>query len=139
MTVAGAAGAPVAAAGDAPRGGPALPAGTCGRVFYGGGGVPDRLIVSDMPLRGGGALPTLQMSEAIAHVLRQRRFRAGRLRIGYQSCDDSTAQAGNYDEAKCAANAKLYAQTAAVIGEIGPFNSGCAYGQIPSRTARASR
>ena len=130
VTVAGAAGAPVAAAADA-KGGPALPAGTCGRVFYGGSGVPDRLIVSDMPLRGGGALPTPQMSEAIAYVLRQRGFRAGRLRIGYQSCDDSTAQAGIFDEAKCAANAKLYAQTTAVIGEIGPFNSGCAYGQIP--------
>ena len=87
----------------------ALPAATCGRVFYGGRGVPDRLIVSDMPLRGGGALPTPQMSEAIAYVLRQRGFRAGRLRIGYQSCDDSTAQAGIFDEAKCAANAKLYA------------------------------
>ena len=131
VTVAGAAGAPVAAAGEAPEGGPALPAATCGRVFYGGSGVPDRLIVSDMPLRGGGALPTLQMSEAIAHVLRQRGFRAGRLRIGYQSCDDSTAQAGIFDETKCSANAKLYAETAAVIGEIGPFNSGCAYGQIP--------
>ena len=100
-------------------------------MFYGGSGVPDRLIVSDMPLRGGGALPTPQMSEAIAYVLRQRGFRAGRLRIGYQSCDDSTAQAGIFDDAKCAANAKLYAQTPAVIGEIGPFNSGCAYGQIP--------
>ena len=131
VTVAGAAGAPLAAAGDAPRGGPALPAGTCGGVFYGGRGVPDRLIVSDMPLRGGGALPTSQMSEAIAHALRRRGFRAGRLRIGYQSCDDSTAQAGIFDEAKCAANAKLYARTPAVIGEIGPFNSGCAYGQIP--------
>ena len=131
VTVAGAAGAPVAAAGEVPEGGPALPAATCGRVFYGGAGVPDRLIVSDMPLRGGGSLPTLQMSEAIAHVLRQRGFRAGRLRIGYQSCDDSTAQAGIADEEKCAANAKLYAETPAVIGVIGPFNSYCAIGQIP--------
>ena len=131
VTVAGAAGAPVAAAGEVPEGGPALPAATCGRVFYGGAGVPDRLIVSDMPLRAGGSLPTLQMSEAIAYVLRQRGFRAGRLRIGYQSCDDSTAQAGIADEEKCAANAKLYAETPAVIGVIGPFNSYCAIGQIP--------
>ena len=131
VTVAGATGAPLAAAVDAPKGGPALPAATCGRVFYGGSGAPDRLIVSDMPLRGGGALPTPQMSEAIAQVLRRRGFRAGRWRIGYQSCDDSTAQAGNFDDAKCAANAKLYARTTAVIGEIGPFNSGCAYSQIP--------
>ena len=129
VTVAGAAGAPVVA--GKPEGGPALPAATCGDVFYGGAGVPDRLIVSDMPLRGGGSLPTLQMGEAIAHVLRQRGFRAGRLRIGYQSCDDSTAQAGIADEEKCAANAKLYADTPAVIGVIGPYNSYCAIGQIP--------
>jgi branched-chain amino acid transport system substrate-binding protein len=131
VTVAGAAGAPVAAAGEVPEGGPALPVATCGRVFFGGSGVPDRLIVSDMPLRGGGSLPTSQMSEAIAYVLRQRGFRAGRLRIGYQSCDDSTAQAGIADEEKCAANAKLYADSPAVVGLIGPYNSYCAIGQIP--------
>jgi YVTN family beta-propeller protein len=131
VTIAGAAGAPLAAAGEAPEGGPALPAGTCGKVFYGGSGVPDRLIVSDLPLRGGGALPTLQMSEAIAAVVRQRGFHAGRLRIGYQSCDDSTAQAGIFDPEKCVANAKLYADTPEVIGVIGPYNSGCTVGQLP--------
>jgi branched-chain amino acid transport system substrate-binding protein len=131
VTVAGAAGAPVAAAAESSRGGPALPAATCGRVFYGGTGEPQALIVSDMPLRGGGALPTLQMSEAIAQVLRGRGFRAGGRRIGYQACDDSTAQQGIYDEDKCAANAKLYAATTAVLGIVGPYNSGCAVAQLP--------
>ena len=129
LTVAGSAGAPLPAAGT-PSGGAALPASTCGRVFYGGKGAPQRLIVSDMPLRGRD-LPTLQMSEAIAYVLRQRGFRAGRFSVGYQACDDSTAQTGIFDQDKCAANAKLYAATPAVIGEVGPYNSGCAVVQIP--------
>ena len=103
----------------------------CGEVFYGGEGSPDRMIVSDMPLRGGPGLPTRQMSDAIAFVLRERGFRAGRFRIGYQSCDDSTEQSGIHDEQKCAANAQAFAATRLVIGEVGPYNSECARVQIP--------
>jgi branched-chain amino acid transport system substrate-binding protein len=109
----------------------ALPAETCGPVFYGGPGRPDRLIVSDMPLRGGPRLPTLQMSQAIAFMLRQRGFRAGAFRVGYQSCDDSTAQTGIFDPTKCAANAKAFVATRSVIGVVGPYNSSCAVAEIP--------
>ena len=109
----------------------ALPSATCGRVFYGGAGHPDRLIVSDLPLRGGPQLPARQMSQAIAFVLRQREFRAGTQRVAYQSCDDSTAQSGIFDREKCAANAKAYAAEPTVIGVVGPLNSGCAVQQIP--------
>jgi branched-chain amino acid transport system substrate-binding protein len=116
----------------------ALPAATCGAVFYRGPGQPDRLIVSDMPLRGGPRLATAQMSAAIEFALRQRGFRAGRFRIGYQSCDDSTAQTGIYDVDKCAQNARLYAASPAVVGEIGPYNSGCAYAQIPTLDSAAN-
>lgn len=110
---------------------PGLAQATCGEVFYGGAGRPDALIVSDMPLRGGRALPTRQMSDAIAYVLRERGFQAGRLRIGYQSCDDSTEQSGSFDEEKCAANAKAFAASDLVLGEVGPYNSGCARVQLP--------
>ena len=130
LTVAGSTEAPVPAA-ETTEASSALPASTCGQVFHGGEGEPDRLIVSDMPLRGGPSVPTQQMSEAIAYVLRERDFRAGEFTVGYQACDDSTAQTGIFDEEKCAANAKLFAATPAVIGEIGPYNSGCAYVQIP--------
>ncbi|MDX6637741.1 MAG: hypothetical protein QOJ01_1252, partial [Solirubrobacterales bacterium] len=108
----------------------ALPESTCGRVFYGGGGEPNGLIVSDMPLRGGPQLPTQQMSDAIAYVLRERGFRAGRYRIAYQSCDDSTEQSGIFDPNKCEANAKAFAAAGSVLGEVGPYNSACALGQI---------
>jgi branched-chain amino acid transport system substrate-binding protein len=71
------------------------------------------------------------MTQAITFILRERGFRAGALRIGYQSCDDSTTQTGIFDRAKCAANAKAFAANRTVIGVIGPYNSGCAVEQIP--------
>ena len=49
------------------------------------------------------------MVQAIEFILKQHDFKAGKYKIGYQSCDDSTAQAGSWDSAKCAANASAYA------------------------------
>jgi YVTN family beta-propeller protein len=118
------------AAASADGGVAGVPGPTCGRVFYGGPGRPDGLIVSDMPLRGGPQVPTQQMADAIAFVVRERGFRAGRYRIAYQSCDDSTEQSGIFDEAKCAANAKAFAALPSVLAEVGPYNSGCAFRQI---------
>jgi YVTN family beta-propeller protein len=133
VTVAGAGGGrlPAAAPARGLEGVSALPRSICGNVFYGGEGSPDYLIVSDLPLQGGAAFPTLQMSEAIGFVLRKRGFRAGRYRVAYQSCDDSTAQTGIFDPDKCASNAKEYGENPDVIGVIGPFNSGCAFSMIP--------
>jgi YVTN family beta-propeller protein len=130
VTVAGEPGGAVPAASTSTVSGvQALPRSSCGRVFYGGEGTPNYLIVSDLPLQGGGAFPTLQMSEAIAYVVRQHRFRAGRYRIAYQSCDDSNAR-GIFDGNKCGANAKAYADNPDVLGVVGPFNSGCAFEQL---------
>ena len=90
-------------------------------------GVPERLIVSDLQLHrpGIGLIP-----DAIAFVLRQHEFRAGRFRIGYQSCDDSTARQGDFEPEKCRANAGLYARTPRVVGIVGPYNSGCTDEQL---------
>jgi branched-chain amino acid transport system substrate-binding protein len=71
------------------------------------------------------------MTEAIRFVFEQRDFRAGQYTVGYQSCDDSTAQAGGYDLFKCFSNAQAYARSPAVLGIVGPYNSGCAAIQIP--------
>ena len=51
--------------------------------------------------------------------------------IGYQSCDDATAQAGKWDSGKCSQNANATPRTTSVIGVIGTFNSGCAAIIIP--------
>jgi branched-chain amino acid transport system substrate-binding protein len=71
------------------------------------------------------------MAHAIAFVLRERGFRAGPYRVAYQSCDDSIATTGLYDEAKCASNARAYAENPDVIGVVGTFNSACAVVVVP--------
>jgi DNA-binding SARP family transcriptional activator/ABC-type branched-subunit amino acid transport system substrate-binding protein/DNA-binding beta-propeller fold protein YncE len=108
----------------------ALPGTICGPVVS-GSNPPRFIVVSDLPLRGGERFVTPQMSAAVLHVLRQRSFRAGRYPVAFQSCDHSTAQTGLFDPRKCAANTKAYASNPDVIGVVGPYNSGCAYAEIP--------
>jgi branched-chain amino acid transport system substrate-binding protein len=71
------------------------------------------------------------MTDAIKFIFKQRGYKAGNYTVGYQSCDDSTAQAGKWDSSKCSANANAYARNSSVIGVIGTFNSGCAEIEIP--------
>jgi len=109
----------------------ALPASSCSDIYYEGDGDPDYIIASDLPLQGSGRTQTVQMTEAIKFVLKQHDFKAGDYKIGYQSCDDATAQQGKWASEKCSANANAYAQNKGVIGVIGTFNSGCAEIIIP--------
>jgi branched-chain amino acid transport system substrate-binding protein len=71
------------------------------------------------------------MVNAIRLALEQRDGKAGDVKIEYEVLDDSTAQAGQWDAAKCAENAQQSAQDEEIIGWIGPFNSGCAAVEIP--------
>ncbi len=109
----------------------ALPASSCSDIYYEGSGKPDFVIASDLPLQGSGRSQTVQMTEAIKFILKQHNFKAGDHNIGYQSCDDATAQEGAWASEKCSANAQAYAQNKTVIGVIGTFNSGCAEIIIP--------
>jgi branched-chain amino acid transport system substrate-binding protein len=109
----------------------ALPASSCSDIYYEGDGDPDYIIASDLPLQGSGRAQTVQMTEAIKFLLKQHDFKAGDYKIGYQSCDDATAQEGAWASEKCSANAQAYAQNKSVIGVIGTFNSGCAEIIIP--------
>jgi len=109
----------------------ALPASSCSDIYYEGDGDPDYIIASDLPLQGSGRTQTVQMTEAIKFILKQQNFKAGDYKIGYQSCDDATAQAGKWASEKCSANANAYAQNKSLVGVIGTFNSGCAEIIIP--------
>jgi branched-chain amino acid transport system substrate-binding protein len=109
----------------------ALPASSCTGIEFKGDGDPDVLIVSDLPLQGSSRTQTVQMVKAIRYVLDQREWKAGDLNVGYQVCDDSTAQAGKWDSGKCSQNGQAYAGNASVVGIIGTFNSGCAAIMIP--------
>jgi branched-chain amino acid transport system substrate-binding protein len=109
----------------------ALPASSCSPIYYQGSGKPNFIIASDLPLQGSSRAQTEEMVKAIQFELKQQGFKAGSYTIGYQSCDDSTAQAGKWDSGKCSANGNAYATNKSVIGVIGTFNSGCAEIIIP--------
>ena len=109
----------------------ALPSSSCTGIEYEGEGNPDALIVSDLPMQGSSRTQTVQMTKAIRYVLEQAEWKAGDLNIGYQVCDDATAQAGKWDSGKCNQNGRAYANNKSVIGVIGTYNSGCALIIIP--------
>jgi branched-chain amino acid transport system substrate-binding protein len=108
-----------------------LPSASCSAIEYEGEGEPDVLIASDLPLQGSSRTQTLQMTAAIRQVLNTAGWKAGDINVGYQSCDDSTAQAGKWDPGKCSQNANSYAENASVMMLIGTFNSGCAAIIVP--------
>jgi branched-chain amino acid transport system substrate-binding protein len=105
-----------------------LPASSCSAIQNSGG---QYLIASDLPLQGSGRTQTSQMTRAIKFILKSHGWKAGKYSLAYQSCDDSTAQAGKWDSGKCSANANAYAQNKSVLGVIGTFNSGCAEIIVP--------
>jgi branched-chain amino acid transport system substrate-binding protein len=109
----------------------ALPSASCTDIEFEGEGEPDVLIASDLPLQGSSRTQTLQIVGAIKQVLTSRDWKAGDLNVGFQSCDDSTAQAGKWDPGKCSQNANAYAENQSLYGIIGTFNSGCAAIIIP--------
>jgi len=76
------------------------------------------------------------MTKAIGYEFKQAGFKAGKYTVGYQSCDDSTAQAGAWDSAKCASNARAYAGDSSVIGVVGTL---LALLGLPGMYARAAR
>jgi branched-chain amino acid transport system substrate-binding protein len=105
-----------------------LPASSCSAIQNPSGNL---LIASDLPLQGSGRTQTSQMTRAIKYVFAQHGWKAGKYSLAYQSCDDSTAQAGKWDSGKASANANAYAQNSSVAGVIGTFNSGAAEIEIP--------
>ena len=109
-----------------------LPSSSCGPVFYKGSGSPQYLIATDLPLQGAGRAQNLAMGQAVRFVLeKQYKFKAGKYSIGFQECDDSTAQTGAWDPAKCSSNARAYAADRTLIGVLGTFNSGCSKLIVP--------
>jgi branched-chain amino acid transport system substrate-binding protein len=108
-----------------------LPSAACTDVEFEGEGEPQVIIASDLPLQGSSRTQTLQMVGAIKQVLATNGWKAGAVNVGFQSCDDSTAQAGKWDPGKCSQNANAYAENQSMMGLIGTFNSGCAAIIIP--------
>jgi branched-chain amino acid transport system substrate-binding protein len=110
---------------------------SCAEVLYEGEGEPDLIVVSDLPRRGPSAESAQVVIDAIELVFRQRRFRAGEYRVGYQSCNDSQGELPA-DPVLCRRNARDYVATEDVVGILGPWASGCALLQIPIVTREAA-
>ena len=121
--------------GEPPSRDTALPGSVCGDVHFNGEGRPDVLLVSDLTLKGGVREITQPMVDAFRLVLEQRGYEAGAFSVGYQSCDNATAQSGGPDSFRCGANAKAYARNLRVVGVFGSFSSPCSAFQIPITNA----
>jgi YVTN family beta-propeller protein len=126
---AGAGAAWVSAAAGAKDG--TLPASRCSEVAS-GGQQPDVLIASDLTLQGREGTLSRGLADTIRFVLKEHGFTAGRYVVGYQSCDDSTAQTSSYEQRRCTANANAYAHADRLVAVIGPVYSFCAEAQIPT-------
>jgi branched-chain amino acid transport system substrate-binding protein len=103
----------------------------CGDVQYSGSGDAQKLIVSDLPLKGDSAERSKQQNDAIVQELARKGWEAGNTQIAFQACDDSIASTGEWDENLCRSNAQKYAADSDVIGVIGTYNSGCAAIEMP--------
>ena len=108
-----------------------LPSETCEPVVAGNGGRADLLIASDLPLQGDSKLSATQMAQAMQFVLRERRFRAGRFRLAYQSCDDALPATGLFDQARCASNGRAFGRNPDLVAVMGSYNSGCTVSLLP--------
>jgi branched-chain amino acid transport system substrate-binding protein len=97
----------------------------------GGGGGTTVGIYSSLPLQGASKDQTNAMVKGIRLALAEAHNKAGDVTIDYQSLDDSTAQAGNWDPGQTAQNARKVAQDDKAVGYIGEFNSGASAISIP--------
>ncbi|HEY4451782.1 MAG TPA: branched-chain amino acid ABC transporter substrate-binding protein [Solirubrobacteraceae bacterium] len=104
---------------------------SCGPIQYEGVGKPDALIVSDLPLQGASSQRSAQMNDAVRLELRSAGWKAAKLKVGFQPCDDSDATTGLWSKPICEANANAYAADPSVLGVVGTYNSGCAAAMIP--------
>jgi branched-chain amino acid transport system substrate-binding protein len=88
-------------------------------------------VYSSLPLQGASKDQTGAMVQGIRLALEEAGNKAGNFTVNYQSLDDSTAQAGNWDPGQVAQNARKVAQDNKAVFYIGEFNSGASAISIP--------
>jgi branched-chain amino acid transport system substrate-binding protein len=118
----------VAACGDDEDGGGGGSASTTEGGGEGGGTVN---VYSSLPLQGASKDQTAAMVQGIELALKQANNKAGNTTIKYESLDDSTAQAGNWDPDATSENARKVAQDDKAVAYIGEFNSGASAISMP--------
>jgi branched-chain amino acid transport system substrate-binding protein len=100
----------------------------CGSSSSGGNTID---VYSSLPLQGASTAQTGPLVNGIKLALSQAGNKAGKFTIKYASLDDSTAAAGKWDPAACAADARKAAQDSKAVYYMGEFNSGCSEVSIP--------
>ena len=88
-------------------------------------------IYSSLPLQGASSAQTVPLVNGIKLALSQANNKAGQWTVKYQSLDDSTAAAGEWDPTQTAANARKAAADPKTVYYIGEFNSGASEVSIP--------
>jgi branched-chain amino acid transport system substrate-binding protein len=88
-------------------------------------------VYSSLPLQGASTAQTGPMVNGMKLALEQAGNKAGSWTVNYTSLDDSTAAAGKWDPAQCAANARKVAQDSKAVYYMGEFNSGCSEVSVP--------
>lgn len=115
----------VAACGDDSGGG-----GSSGGGSASSGGTLN--LYSSLPLQGASRPQSEDVIKGIKLALKENGNKAGKFKIKYQSLDDATAAAGQWDAAQTKANARKVAQDDKAIAYIGEFNSGASANSIPT-------
>ena len=88
-------------------------------------------VYSSLPLQGASKNQARAITNGMKLALDQAGGKAGDTTVNYQSLDDSTAQAGNWDPGQVAQNARKVAQDDKAVYYIGEFNSGASAISIP--------
>ena len=88
-------------------------------------------IYSSLPLQGASSAQTIPLVNGIKLALSEAGGKAGAFTVNYQSLDDSTAAAGEWDPSQTAANARKAAADSKTVYYIGEFNSGASEVSIP--------
>jgi branched-chain amino acid transport system substrate-binding protein len=88
-------------------------------------------IYSSLPLQGASSAQTGPLVNGIKLALSEAGGKAGPWTVNYQSLDDSTAAAGEWDPSQTAANARKAAADPKTVYYIGEFNSGASEVSIP--------
>ena len=114
---------------------PALVVGisACGGKSGGGGTAKGKTltIYSSLPLQGTSRGQSLDVIKGEQLALAEAGNKAGKCKLTYQSLDDSTAQAGQWDPGQTSSNARKASQDQSAIAYLGEFNSGASAISIP--------
>jgi branched-chain amino acid transport system substrate-binding protein len=89
------------------------------------------VIATDLPLQGFTAPTQADANRASALLLEQAGGKAGPHSVTIRSYDDSTAEAGAWDDQTCLANGAAHAAAADEVAVMGTYNSGCAKLEVP--------